>query len=328
METELIKSFTFEKIHENELRKFSCWGSVEVKDRHNEIIPASEVYKVMDIWMDRGAPIMFNHTNRQIGKGLNWQPLEKNGNAGVLITATIFKHYQEDDQVWEDIKKGKFEGLSIGGKSYDRETKEDGTYLKSLIGYEFSIVERCGNQEATFDTINMLAKNEKVVKEIKKEDEVVVDDTNPVNSEDEFKTEVMSSINKISERLDMIEETISGGASNEEPVEEQKEVEEEPVEEKKSEEEPEEEEKSEEEDEMKKELVEIKKSLEDLKKSQVKEVIKTQRPAQPKAEAYDLQKTLDAKVDEMVKTGKFNFSEVGAEIRKAQELELAKKFNQ
>ena len=101
----IMKTFEINHIHEDSQRKFSCWGSVEVTDRHKEIIPAEEVYKIMDIWMDRGAPIMFNHTSRQVGKGINWQPLEKNGNPGVLITGIIYKHYAEDDEVWNGIKK-------------------------------------------------------------------------------------------------------------------------------------------------------------------------------------------------------------------------------
>lgn len=328
METEIIKSFMFDKIHNENQRIFKCWGSVEVKDRHGEIIPAEEVYKIMDIWMDRGAPIQFNHTNRKVGVGLNWQPLEKNGKPGVLITAKIYDHYAEDDDVWNGIKKGEFEGLSIGGKSYSREPTEEGTILRGLIGYEFSVVRNCGNQEATFETINMLAKSEKMdKKEVKKEDNLVVDEQ-PTDSgngnEDQFKTDVMTLISKISERLDAIEEKISGGPSEETPVEETKEE----TQEEDSTETPEEK-KPDEESEMAKELKEIKKELSEIKKSQVKEVIKTERPNQPepKKEGTDLMKSLDAKVEEMSKTGNFSFKTIGAEIRKAQEKQLNAMFN-
>jgi len=328
METEIIKSFTFDKIHNDKQRIFKCWGSVEVKDRHNEIIPAEEVYKIMDIWMDRGSPIQYNHTNRKVGVGLNWQPLEKNGKPGVLITAKIYDHYEEDDDIWNGIKKGEIEGLSIGGKSYDREVTEKGTYLRGLIGYEFSVVNRCGNQEATFETVNMLAKSEKkmVKNNIQKEENLVVEETPVTESPEDFKGEAMALFAKISERLDAIEEKISGGNSEEEPVEEQKAEEEEPKEEEKAEEETKEEE--EEKEDLKKSMVEMKKEIMDLKKSIVKEVVKTERHNEYKNTGVDVMKNINAKVENMAKTGKMNFAAVGAEIRKAQNAELAKKFNQ
>lgn len=474
MENQILKSFTVDRIHNDKQRSFKCWGSVEVKDRHGEIIEAEEVYKVMDIWMDRGAPIMFNHTNRQVGKGLNWQPLEKNGKPGVLITAKIYDHYTEDDEVWQGIKKGEFEGLSIGGKSYVRDETEKGTYLRDLIGYEFSVVERTGNQEATMVEHNALAKaglpegavplgdktppkgakivtgprggkyivpggesdteskkpdyksrideraeemeeyddvgseqiveiqsfidegdvgaakdlfesvdtdtrdafleaytndyqdeesakeiyetlgltqtkpfkeqaelladlknsykksklhknktNKKMVKEnIKKEDELVVEEQ---PTDNEFEGKVMALFDKISERLDAIEERISGGSQEEDAVEETKEESEEETED--TEKEYDEEEDKED---MTKALKSMKKELSDIKKSMVKEVIKTERPAQVsrKEDSQDLNKSIDSKIEEMKKSGKFNFKEVAAEIRKAQEKELNKKFNQ
>ena len=43
----VVKSFGFDGINDDSMRKFSCWGSVEVVDRQKEIIPAEEVYKIM-----------------------------------------------------------------------------------------------------------------------------------------------------------------------------------------------------------------------------------------------------------------------------------------
>lgn len=168
-----IKKFSGFGINDDKMRKFTCWGSVEVVDRQHEIIPIEEVYKIMDIWMDRGAPIMFIHTNRQVGKGLSWRPDTKDGKEGVLITGIIFNHYKEDDEVWNGIKNGEFEGLSIGGNSYSKEPDGNGnTIVRDLIGYEFSVVPRTGNQEATWQEVNVMAKSE-----INKADEPVMEET-------------------------------------------------------------------------------------------------------------------------------------------------------
>lgn len=302
----VFKTFEIDHIHENEQRKFSCWGSVEVKDRHGEIIPAEEVYKVMDIWMDRGSPIMFNHTNRQIGKGINWQPLNKNGNPGVLITGIIFKHYAEDDEVWNGIKKGQFEGLSIGGKSYQREDSADGTILRKLIGYEFSVVERTGNQEATFVDFNTLAKSNKkmVTEEIKKEEPLVETPEEETKEESiDFKALIDALMEKVSALESRVDEMTAG--KPEEP--------EEAVEESKEEEDNSE---DEEEDNVTKKLSELESKIVELTKSmtpkvaEVKKTVETPRPS-------DITKS-ESKIDKaraLYKSGKIDFVEVGKIMR-------------
>lgn len=326
METELIKSFQFNDIINNDMRKFECWGSVETKDRHGEIIPAEEVYKVMDIWMDRGAPIMYNHTNRNVGRGINWQPLEKNGKRGVLITGVIHKHYKEDDEIWHDIKKGKFEGLSIGGKSYTRESSNNGTILRDLIGYEFSVVERCGNQEATFTEVNTMAKAE----DIKKEDEPTMEESPEVEQKED---EMSSRLAAFEERLGKIESLLSGENEQDEPVEENKEEEaasEEEVEKEESteEEEVEKEEESEEEEtekeeesedvekkELQKSIETLQEEVKELKKSQVVKVVKTARPAVKVVKKEDNFSTLRKSVQSMAADGKVDLRTLGKEIR-------------
>ena len=226
-----IKNFEIDVINDDQMRKFTCWGSVQVKDRHDEIIPMDEIEKVMDIWMDRGAPIMFNHTHRQIGKGLSWRVSEKDGKPGVLINGIIFKHYKTDDDVWKGIKQGDFEGLSIGGEAHNREQTEEGTYLRKLIGYEFSVVERCGNQEATWENIAMV-KNEtnddiKVDKnmkteDIKKQDDIVSEKPQEEQDLNEVLSGMVAKIEALSARLNEMEEAMSGKPEGEEAVEEKK----------------------------------------------------------------------------------------------------------
>lgn len=317
----LNKSFTINEILNNDLRKFTCWGSVEVKDRHGELIPAEEVYKIMDIWMDRGAPIQFNHTNRNVGRGLNWQPLEKNGKPGVLITAKIYDHYKEDDELWSDMKKGKFEGLSIGGKSYSKQPDEEGTpILRKLIGYEFSVVERCGNQEATMVDLNMMAKSDNQEKMVKKED---VKKEEPVVSEETTNeptmADIMEAIANLASRMDAVEEKVSGEPA-EEPVQE---AEEEPEKEPAKEPEKEDMEKLA----LKKELSEIKKSLSEIKKGQVKEVIKGETPEDNEVQKkVSFNSVLDNKIEEMKKSGNINFKDVAKLIETQKRKELEEKF--
>lgn len=310
---QVFKTFEIQHIHEDSMRTAECWGSVEVKDRHNEIIPIEEVYKVMDIWMDRGAPIMFNHTHRQVGKGINWVPKDKDGKPGVLIKFKIYNHYAEDDEIWQGIKKGDFEGLSIGGKSYERENSEEGTILRKLIGYEFSVVERAGNQEATFVDFNALAKNNiKMSQEDIKKEETMVEKPEEEQKEDSNDMKVM--IEALVEKLTALEarvDEISAGKP-EEP--------EEAVEESKSEDEPEE--SSEEDEEVEKaESDEVTKKLESMEnqiteltkmlkaKNTVKEVVETPRPQEvTKSDMESVRELYRGK-------GRVSFTEVGKKLR-------------
>jgi hypothetical protein len=321
---EVFKSFGFEGIHDDDMRKFSCWGSVEVVDRQKEIIPIDEVYKIMDIWMDRGSPIMFNHSNRQVGKGLNWRPADKNGKPGVLITGLIFKHYKEDDDIWEGIKNKNFEGLSIGGKSLLKEKDNNGvTHLKNLIGYEFSVAPRIGNQEATFTEVNTLAKSE----EVKKEDAPVMDETPEVASpspEADRVAKLESVITALIEKISQIEEKISGKPEEQKPVETQSAPDSVPEDEKKSEK-PEEkkEDAPKEEDKVSKseydkvsnELTDVKKSLEELKKTAVAKTLETPRPEDKKPEATDKLTEVRKTLKGMAENKNIDFKVLGSKIR-------------
>jgi len=89
---------------------------------------------------------------------------------GVYLTCQIYKDYEMDDAVWEMIKGDLIKGLSFGGQNHEEEIKfEKGSdptsILTKLSGFEFSVVPGMGNQEATMDEVNFLAKSN-----IKKED--------------------------------------------------------------------------------------------------------------------------------------------------------------
>ena len=57
-------------------RFFEGYLTVEIKDKQGEITVVDELYKVLPIWMDRGAPISDTHSNRIIGKGINYAKTE------------------------------------------------------------------------------------------------------------------------------------------------------------------------------------------------------------------------------------------------------------
>ena len=103
----------------DENRFFEGYLTVEMKDKQGEITVVDELYKVLPIWVDRGAPITDTHSNRVIGKGINFAKttVEDGGVTypAIKITGKIHKNYELDTDIWEKIKSGEYKGLSFGG---------------------------------------------------------------------------------------------------------------------------------------------------------------------------------------------------------------------
>ena len=103
----------------DENRFFEGYLTVEMKDKQGEITVVDELYKVLPICIDRGAPITDTHSNRVIGKGINFAKttVEEGGVTypAIKITGKIHKNYELDTDIWEKIKSGEYKGLSFGG---------------------------------------------------------------------------------------------------------------------------------------------------------------------------------------------------------------------
>ena len=66
----VTKSMTV--LNHTDERFFEGYLTVEMKDKQGEITVVDELYKCLPIWMDRGAPITDTHSNRVVGKGINF----------------------------------------------------------------------------------------------------------------------------------------------------------------------------------------------------------------------------------------------------------------
>lgn len=158
-----------EEIFNEEDRFVKGWGSVEIIDKDGEMLPMSEFKKVMPIVMKRGGNINDRHSNRHVGKILNYEfkmkETPEGPKEGVYLTYQIFKDYDIDDMVWEGIKQGIYKGLSFGGMNktldYSFKDREFSKILREISGFEFSTVPEMGNQESVNDQVNYFAKSEK-----------------------------------------------------------------------------------------------------------------------------------------------------------------------
>ena len=149
-------------------RFFEGYLTVEMKDRQGEITVVDELYKCLPIWMDRGAPITDTHSNRVVGKGINFMKttFESEGVTypAIKITGKIHKNYELDASIWEKIKSGEYKGLSFGGATKtDRSPKvmKDGSIayeLKDLEHYEVAVCRDPAVPLALITDYNPLAK--------------------------------------------------------------------------------------------------------------------------------------------------------------------------
>ena len=199
------------EILNTDMRLFKSWGSVEVRDRENDLLPMDEFRKIMPVIMKRGGILMDRHSNRQVGKILNFEFKEKETPEGMveglMITGEIFRDYEHDDMIWEGIKNGIYKGLSFGGRNKMKDVKFDKSGLTNILtkleGFEFSLVPGMGNQEATMEQVNFLAKSN--VKKAYEKDGAHVHAEEPLglHNHPEIEKEVMSLRQEII-RLDML----------------------------------------------------------------------------------------------------------------------------
>ena len=132
-------------------RFFEGLLTVEMKDKQGEITIVDELYKVLPVWMDRGAPITDTHSNRVVGKGINFaktttEDAEGNSYPAIKITGKIHKDYELDDDIWKKITDGTYKGLSFGGATKaDREPvkMKDGSIAYALTDLEHYEVAVC-----------------------------------------------------------------------------------------------------------------------------------------------------------------------------------------
>jgi len=105
-------------------RDFWFLLTAEVEDIQNDLLKVADIYKMMNIFKQRGAPIHIGHMKgKHVGKGTDFYPLDLKLPSGHIVPAIlgkgeIFQHYRMDKKAWEDLYKGDLTMVSIGTLSY------------------------------------------------------------------------------------------------------------------------------------------------------------------------------------------------------------------
>ena len=99
-------------------RVFRGWATVAIKDSEGELIPMETLREKMDVYFRRGAPIMLNHSNWMVGRGLDYE-FRMNDEAkaeGVYITGEVFNDFPIDNDVWGAMQEGELNEMSLAGQ--------------------------------------------------------------------------------------------------------------------------------------------------------------------------------------------------------------------
>lgn len=145
--------------------------SVEMLDRQGEVTVVDSLYKCLPIWMDRGGAISDTHSNRIVGRGINYAKTiltDQSGNElpAIKIIGKIFNHTQLDNEIWGKIKSGEYKGLSFGGATTSDAIpiqQSDGSiayHLKDIEMYEVAVCEEPAVPFALITEFNPIAKSD------------------------------------------------------------------------------------------------------------------------------------------------------------------------
>ena len=100
-------------------RLFKIIVSPEIVDLDDDLITIDAIEEALEIWFKRGAPILDHHQNLPCGYGNSYKRIVFEGFPAIELVGEIFsgdKALSNDNEVWEKIQNGIYEGNSIGGR--------------------------------------------------------------------------------------------------------------------------------------------------------------------------------------------------------------------
>lgn len=130
--------------------------NTQTVDKVGDVVPQEEIGEALTAWQLRDAPITDFHSNRVIGKGLNWQQLPD----GKIVGRGVIHDGQVADLIWKKIQDGEYKSVSIGGAAFKKIPNQHGGYdLNGLDILEVSVCPEGAHQEANIIETNELAKS-------------------------------------------------------------------------------------------------------------------------------------------------------------------------
>lgn len=145
------------EVIEQDKRIFKATASVDIRDNQGDIIDIDDLEKSMLTYMDDVPAINYQHTNKVIGKVLNFGVTENAGKKELWIVAKIKKTHKLCEEAWNGIISGKYKGVSISGEFDERDANG---YVTGTNPWEISLVEKPANPLAKILAVNTIAKSD------------------------------------------------------------------------------------------------------------------------------------------------------------------------
>jgi len=150
---------------------FEAWGSVEVVDKDNQVLPISDILKAMPLLIKRGGTLHLGHTNQPVGRVLDFWVTDykvdgkytkgddKKVVKGIKFKAELFDDFKSDAEARKGVLNGDFRMVSLGGKSHKgiHGMAKSGEYIeimKDLEVWEFALVRKGKNPLAWVTHVN------------------------------------------------------------------------------------------------------------------------------------------------------------------------------
>lgn len=128
-----MNNFEVLKLDE-EQRILYGWASVTkvddqlVVDRQGDRIETDTLHKAVNVFMKEVRVGKLMHQGEQVGQIIHSFPVSKEimGALGIQtnMEGWITGYYVEDDQLWQDVKSGKYAAFSIGGTAMKEDYRE------------------------------------------------------------------------------------------------------------------------------------------------------------------------------------------------------------
>ncbi len=147
------------------VRWFSCYASIQKKDRQNEVMSIDGLTEALPLYLARGGPIYYEHHAAEVGTAYNGQPIlhERSNLPAIKLKCAAYLDCRLADSAWSKIKSGEFPDVSIGGDAIRQFWKCDDTscynFIEKMDWFDTSLTKRGANPGSSIIDYNMKAKS-------------------------------------------------------------------------------------------------------------------------------------------------------------------------
>lgn len=199
----LSKAFNYsfeiiQKTIDEDKRIIEGFATTEDVDREDQVVSLKAVEKALVLYQ-KNPTVRADHKAPPIGTTLKAQAMQKNGHKGLFVQVQIGKNTRACDEAWALIKQGLYKAFSIGGivkaiKSvYSKAAGKTIQQINEIMISEISITDAPANQACMFTVLG------------KSVDLKSLEDGNLTDTKNESDSEFSKNVEAFSKRIEGVE---------------------------------------------------------------------------------------------------------------------------